>query len=131
MIKLELFEGQSDKEIMEQFKAEPDQMKGVTILYAYYTYEDYSGDATVIFLKDGRLFEVHDSHCSCYGLGEGGWNPEETTVENFIHYINRGAQPMGVDYQMVVDLLKELTEANDITLQRDLMLQLEMLTKVH
>lgn len=131
MFKLELFAEQSDIEIMEQFGAKPDQMKDVIILYAYYTYEDYSGSATVIFIKDGRLFEVHGSHCSCYGLDDGGWRPEETTVETFIHYINRGAKPMGVDYQMIVDLLKELTDSNDITLQQDLLIQLEMLTKVH
>lgn len=48
------------------------------VLLAYYTYEDYSGSAFVLYQKDGKLFEVHGSHCSCYGL-EGQWEPEETT----------------------------------------------------
>jgi len=54
------------------------------ILIAVYTYEDYSGQAFVLYEKGGELFEVHGSHCSCNGLeGEGrpgeGWRPELTT----------------------------------------------------
>lgn len=48
------------------------------IIFSYYSYEDYEGDAFVLYHKDGRLFEVHGGHCSCYGL-EGQWDPEETT----------------------------------------------------
>lgn len=48
-----------------------------TLLYADYTYEDYSGDAYVLgYNKDKKqFFEVHGSHCSCYGL-EGQWDEE-------------------------------------------------------
>jgi hypothetical protein len=49
------------------------------IVYAGYTYEDYNGDALVVFLKDGQLFENNDGHCSCYGLEH--WEPEATCVE--------------------------------------------------
>ena len=49
------------------------------IVYAGYTYEDYSGDALVVFRRDGKWFENHDGHCSCYGLEN--WAPEETTPE--------------------------------------------------
>lgn len=51
-----------------------------TILIAVYTYECYSGKAFVLFERDGKLFEVNGSHCSCYGL-EDAWSPEETTWE--------------------------------------------------
>lgn len=57
---------------VETFPAEDD------ILLATYEYEHYSGSAFVLFERDGKLFEVHGSHCSCYGL-EGQWEPEETT----------------------------------------------------
>jgi len=50
------------------------------VLFAAYTYEDYSGDAFVLLQKEGKLFEVNGGHCSCYGL-EGQWEPEETTKE--------------------------------------------------
>lgn len=51
--------------------------KQYKILYADYTYENYSGDAYVLgFDKEqNKFFEVHGSHCSCYGL-EGQWEPE-------------------------------------------------------
>lgn len=54
--------------------------RGVNILFASYAYEDYSGSAFVLFEKDGELYEVHGSHCSCYGL-EGQWNPEKTSLK--------------------------------------------------
>lgn len=51
------------------------------ILFAAYGLEEaYSGSALVIYERDGELYEVHGSHCSCYGL-EGQWEPEETTWE--------------------------------------------------
>ena len=48
------------------------------VLWATYTYEDYSGIAHVIFGKNGELFEVYGSHCSCNGLG-GQWEPALVT----------------------------------------------------
>jgi len=59
------------------------------VLFASYSYRDYSGSAFVLFEKEGKLYEVNGSHCSCYGLGEssytggGGtqWKPEETSWE--------------------------------------------------
>lgn len=61
------------------------ELVGVTILYADYTYGDYSGDAFILFHKKDdqgnlKLYEVNGSHCSCYGL-ENQWQPEETTVK--------------------------------------------------
>lgn len=61
--------------------------KECAILYAEYTYEDYNGDAYVLFMDEqGNLYEVYGSHCSCYGL-EGQWEPEPTTIE-FLKYVN-------------------------------------------
>lgn len=48
------------------------------IIYAGYTYEDWSGAALVVFHKEGKLFENNDSHCSCSGLES--WKPEETSL---------------------------------------------------
>ena len=50
------------------------------ILFAAYDTPDYEGYAFVLFKKGNQLYEVHGSHCSCYGL-EGQWSPEETTLE--------------------------------------------------
>jgi hypothetical protein len=72
-------------------------LQGVNILLASYTYEDYSGYAFVLFEKNGKLYEVNGSHCSCYGLetedishGETQWQPEETTKEALIHRLTEG-----------------------------------------
>ena len=46
------------------------------ILFAWYSYEDYEAAAFVLFEKEGKYYEVHGSHCSCYGL-EDQWEPEE------------------------------------------------------
>lgn len=59
------------------------------ILFASYGYENYQGDAFVLFEQDGKLYEVNGSHCSCYGL-EGQWDAEETTVEAIAHRVEKG-----------------------------------------
>lgn len=77
----------------EDFGLKESDLDGVEVLLASYTYEDYYGSAFVLFRKDGRLFEVNGSHCSCYGLsersycvdGQTQWQPEETTVEALLH----------------------------------------------
>lgn len=50
------------------------------VLLAAYDIDGYEGDAFVLFQRDGKLYEVHGGHCSCYGL-EDQWTPEETTWE--------------------------------------------------
>ena len=50
------------------FNIDDPYLEGVEILLASYTYKYYVGDAFVLFLKDGKLYEVNGSHCSCYGL---------------------------------------------------------------
>jgi hypothetical protein len=63
--------------------------KDIRILLAYYGYENYEGEAFVLFEKDGELFEVNGGHCSCYGL-EGQWSPEETSIEELRHRLTNG-----------------------------------------
>jgi hypothetical protein len=38
----------------------------------------WSSHAILIYEKNGVLYEVNGSHCSCYGY-EGQWRPEVTT----------------------------------------------------
>lgn len=42
------------------------------VVVAGYEQESYSGSSTVIFLRDGKLYEDSSSHCSCNGLEWGG-----------------------------------------------------------
>lgn len=81
-----------------------DEYKGLDMLLASYTYEDYSGSAFVLFKKDGKLWEVNGSHgCSCYGL-EGQWEPEECTPESLL--VRRWDECDGVTKDMVVESLR-------------------------
>jgi len=61
----------------------------INILFASYSYQDYSGDAFVLFERDGNLYEVNGGHCSCYGL-EGQFSPEETDVDVLKHRLVEG-----------------------------------------
>lgn len=71
----------TDKEdIAREFQISTSELDGCKIIFAAYTCESYEGSALVIFQKDGKLFEVNGSHCSCYGL-EDQWSPEETSLE--------------------------------------------------
>lgn len=71
-----------EKGMLDDFGITKSDIDGCDILVASYTYEDYSGGAYVLFRKDGKLFEVHGSHCSCHGLeaesytgGPTQWQP--------------------------------------------------------
>jgi hypothetical protein len=68
------------EDLMSNFEITDADLEGVRILFAAYENESYEGYAMVIFSKDGKLYEVNGSHCSCNGL-EGQWSPEETSLD--------------------------------------------------
>lgn len=70
----------SKEDVLEQYCAPDNALDGVVVYLAWYGYGSYDGESLVIFEKDGKLYEVNGSHCSCNGL-EGQWEPEETTWE--------------------------------------------------
>lgn len=79
---MKYFDGWLSKEGVESDYPQVKDLSEDELIYAGYTYGDYSGDAIVVFKKDGKLFENHDGHCSCYGLEN--WQPEETSAEAII-----------------------------------------------
>jgi hypothetical protein len=81
--------------VFEEFEVPHTEVEGVNILLAYYSYEDYSGLAFVLFEKNGKLYEVNGSHCSCDGLGRQ-WDPEETNIEALRYRTEEGG--LGRDY---------------------------------
>lgn len=96
------WEQSKKKGIIEDFRL-TDELDGCKIVLAAYQYADYSGDAFVIFNKNGILYEVHGSHCSCCGL-EGQWQPEETSKEALLYRSEQG-------YGLIHDLKKEVKKA--------------------
>ena len=57
----------------------PDDME---ILIAYESVGSWGCDSSnwFLFRSQGKLWENHGSHCSCYGF-ENQWGPEETSLE--------------------------------------------------
>lgn len=57
-------------------KDSPVPEKVEKVIFAKYSYEDYSGSSVVIFFDQGKYWMEEGSHCSCNGL-EGSWGPVE------------------------------------------------------
>ena len=104
MIKLEyllnkekvfLHEFKNAKNVIEEFfyysfQEEKEKIeKELNILFASYNTGNYYVDAFVLFEKEGKLYEVNASHCSCYGLEEQ-WEPEEVLLEELEHRLING-----------------------------------------
>jgi len=104
-------------EMREALKHE--RWQGVDVLLASYGTEDYGGDAFVLFRRDGKLYEVNGSHCSCYGLGSQSysgdrdtqWEPEETTVEALRHRLEKGAIGTGYNGNEYANELRTVLDA--------------------
>ena len=60
------------------------EWEGINILFASYYTWSWTGNAFVLFEKDGKLFEVNENHNECDGL-IGQFKPEETTLEALRH----------------------------------------------
>jgi hypothetical protein len=86
------FDGRAD--VLEQFSAPKNALRGARIYIASYEEGSYEGDAFVLFERDGKLYEVNGSHCSCMGL-EGQWKPEETSWEALAHIMRVGTKFVG------------------------------------
>lgn len=71
-------QGTGDRYGSEPFVIAEDFPTDAEILYASYETPSYEGYSVVLYERDGKLYEVNGSHCSCYGL-EGQWKPEETS----------------------------------------------------
>lgn len=63
--------------------------ENINILFASYSCDNYEGDAYVLFEREGQLFEVFGSHCSCYGL-EGQFEEEESSLDAIEHRLLNG-----------------------------------------
>lgn len=64
------------------------------ILFASYGQDNYTGDAWVLFENKGKLYEVHGSHCSCFGL-ENQWDAEEVVLKELKNRLLNGM--FGID----------------------------------
>lgn len=81
-------------------------------IFAYYNYENYSGDSTVVFKKDGKWFLNSAGHCSCYGL-EGKWDPEEFDPAQHFLALEQGKRLISVIYDWYGEEPSELNKQFD------------------
>lgn len=91
--------------LKSDFSIDSHDLEGMEIIFASYTYEDYSGSAFVLFRKDGKLFEVNGSHCSCYGL-EGQWEPSEVFYKELISRVETSYEFNGCRDELREALIK-------------------------
>ena len=72
------------KHISASYEVPIKEVRKYEVLIAYESVGSWGCDSSSWFLlrnkEDGKLYETHGSHCSCYGF-EGQFEPEETTVE--------------------------------------------------
>ena len=79
---------ENEQNIFDEFRAS--RPEDIEIIFASYGVYSYEGDAFVLFKKNGKLYEVNGSHCSCMGL-EKQWEPEETTIKALKHRFIEGS----------------------------------------
>lgn len=93
-----------------QIKGKPEAEKIKEVLIWEYDGDGYSMTAFVLFIgTDDKLYEVHGSHCSCYGL-EDQWYPEETTAK-LLQYSIDNNKKYGIGYEFnyreqLIELIK-------------------------
>lgn len=92
-----------------QMKEALTKYEDVNVLFASYGTDNYSGDAWVMFERDGKLFEVSASHCSCFGC-EGQWNPSEIVLEELANRLKLDNQYFGKDNYSDNEFASELTK---------------------
>jgi len=85
---LEDLAGKTETEIkahlVKEYTAPKDEIKKYKIIVAYESVGNWGCDSSSFFLlqnkETGKYFEIHGSHCSCYGF-ENQFNPEKTTLK--------------------------------------------------
>lgn len=70
------------------------EIKKLQIIFAIYDQDEngYDGNCLILFIKDGKLYEVNEYHCSCHGFES--WIPDETTKEAMLkrHQVNNNQE---------------------------------------
>lgn len=85
-----VYEGFTDLEdVIREFQITSADVKGYKVVVAIYNHEGYEGDAYLLLKKGAAYYEVHGSHCSCYGL-EDQFSLEATTKDAIKHIQTKG-----------------------------------------
>ena len=86
----DLSEDEVKSHLIGEYEAKAEIVNDLEIVIGYESVGSWGCDSSSFFLlkdKDGKLYEVHGSHCSCYGF-EGQFQLEETSVDALKFRIN-------------------------------------------
>ena len=75
--------------IHSEFKIPPEKLLDTEVIIAVYERGTWDGNAMVAFQRNEKVFIVHGSHCSCYGL-EGQFDVEEISLAALKHFFTDG-----------------------------------------
>lgn len=87
----EMSEDEVKTHLIYEYSADSEKLDKFEILIAYESVGSWGCDSSSFFLlrdkETQELFEIHGSHCSCYGF-ENQFTPESTTIEALKHRVN-------------------------------------------
>lgn len=93
-------------EYEELLKANPEPRK---VYHANYDHGGYDGQATVIWQRGKKFYMLSGSHCSCYGLEDTGFEPEEyESKELFVAAFKKARWIPGMTNEEKDALIKKL-----------------------
>jgi hypothetical protein len=79
------------------------------VLYANYDTQPYEGSACVIWKKGKKYYLLYGSHCSCYGLENTGWDPEEfANGKIFLDFLNKTRYIDGLEDKEKQEIIKRI-----------------------
>ena len=78
----------------EHFGITSRDLQGVEILLASYNLDDYQGEAFILFVRDGVLYEVNGCHDALDDM-HGQWEPEDTFIDALRHRMENGCLGKG------------------------------------
>lgn len=77
-------------DVVREFAPGSDFKEPSQVYLAVYNLGNYEGYAEVIWRQGRKYYLLEGSHCSCYGLEETGWDPEEfKTKKLFVEYLKK------------------------------------------
>ena len=86
-------EDQIKQHLISEYGATEKDLQDLEILVAYESVGSWGCDSSSFFLFrnriDGKIYENHGSHCSCYGF-EDQYKPEETNIKALQFRANEG-----------------------------------------
>jgi hypothetical protein len=88
--------------VVEEFASE--EILDYEVLAAWSSEPDYEMSCWFLLRKDGKLYEVEGSHCSCMGY-EDQWEPKESTIA---HLKRMKAQGCTAPFSQLGELLADL-----------------------